>query len=140
MRASATRVAFAAAVSASRCLPHCRSILSAYGGAVNGEDEFEWDDNKSRATLAERGFGFEVAARIFAGVYLEREDLRQDYGERRFVVIGEFQGIVLTVAWTPRGNRRRIITAWRASNRERREYRDYREAVNGADSQGETSH
>ncbi|HEY8693142.1 MAG TPA: BrnT family toxin [Chloroflexota bacterium] len=48
--------------------------------------------------------------------------MRQDYGERRFVVIGEFQGIVLTVVWTPRGNRRRIISVWRASsNRERRE-------------------
>ena len=107
---------------------------------MNGETEFEWDDHKSRATLAERGFGFDAAARIFAGVYLEREDLRQDYGERRFVVTGEFQGIVLTVVWTPRGIRRRIISAWRASNRERREYRDYCEAVNGGDTQGETSH
>ena len=101
---------------------------------------FEWDADKSEATLAERGFGFEVAVRAFAGVHIEREDLRRDYGERRFVVTGEFQGIILTVVWTPRGKRQRIISAWRASNRERREYRDYREAVNGGDPQGETAH
>ena len=38
-------------------------------------------------------------------------DLRQDYGERRYLVNGSVEGILITVVWTPRGSRRRIISA-----------------------------
>jgi uncharacterized protein len=92
-------------------------------------DGFEWDAEKSDATLAERGLDFAAAARVFDGDYLEREDTRRDYGERRFVVTGEVQGVVVTIVWTPRSRWRRIISAWPASNRERREYREHRAAL-----------
>jgi uncharacterized DUF497 family protein len=96
-------------------------------------DDFEWDEQKSEATRAERGVGFDAAAAIFAGVYLNREDERRQYGEHRFIATGEAGGRVITVVWTPRGGRRRIIAAWPASNRERREYRAYREEISAAD-------
>lgn len=111
--------------------------MSGDGGEFEG---FEWDQAKNDSTVAERGFGFDAAAQVFDSDYLEREDLRRDYGERRFLVTGEVQGLVLSVVWTPRGRRRRIVSAWRASNRERREYREYREAVERGDPQGEASH
>jgi uncharacterized DUF497 family protein len=96
-------------------------------------DRFEWDAGKSEATFAERGLDFEAAALVFDGIYLERPDLRRDYGEPRYLVTGEIDGLVLTVVWTPRGHRRRIISARRASQRERREYRDYRAEIDGTD-------
>src|SRR6266702_1956715 len=102
-------------------------------GDQNDFDGFEWDSAKSEATFSERGIDFEAAARVFEGDHVEREDPRQDYGERRYLVTGSVEGILITVVWTPRGSRRRIISAWPASNRERREYREHREAVERAD-------
>ncbi len=78
---------------------------------------------KSRETLDKRGFGFEFAARIFEGAVLEREDTRRDYGEQRIVSIGEIEREVLVVVYAWRGTRRRIISARRASRRERDAYR-----------------
>lgn len=101
---------------------------------------FEWDAAKSNATLVRRGFDFEFAARVFAGDHVEREDLRQDYAERRYTVTGEVDARVITVVWTPRGRRRRIISAWPASNRERRVYREYRQTIERGDANGEGTH
>lgn len=56
---------------------------------------FEWDDAKSNATFGERGLDFAAAARVFDGDYIEREDVRQQYGERRFVVTGEVEDVVI---------------------------------------------
>lgn len=94
---------------------------------------FEWDAAKSDATFLERGLDFEAAARVFEGDYIEREDLPQDYGERRYLATGPVAGVLITVVWTPRGRRRRIISAWPASNQERRAYHEHREAVERAD-------
>jgi len=86
-----------------------------------------WDRRKSEANLAERGFDFEFASAIFSGPTLEREDARQDYGERRMVAIGSADGILLVVVYTDRamsGGRveRRVISARRASKKERIAY------------------
>jgi len=53
---------------------------------------FEWDEEKSAATFRDRGIDFETAAGVFDGAYVEREDLRTDYGEHRYLVTGETQG------------------------------------------------
>ncbi len=84
---------------------------------------FEWDEAKSRRNLKERGFDFEFAARIFEGDLLEHEDRRRDYGERRFVSIGEIEGEVFVVVYTSRGANHRIISARHATRRERDAYR-----------------
>jgi uncharacterized DUF497 family protein len=89
-------------------------------------DGFEWEQQKSGSTLKQRGFDFIVAASIFDGWFTEREDTRRDYGEPRFISTGEVDGALLTVVWTPRARNRRIISAWPASNQERRTYREQR--------------
>lgn len=108
-------------------------------GDPDAYEGFEWDASKSDATFVERGLDFEAAARVFVGDYVECEERRQDYGERRYVVTGEVEGVVVTLVWTPRGRRRRIVSAWPASNRERREYHAHREAIERADANGEGS-
>jgi len=76
---------------------------------------FEWDAAKSTRTLSLRGFDFEFAAQIFAGTYVEVDDTRRDYGERRIIALGVADGIPLTVVFTDRveagGVQRRIISA-----------------------------
>jgi uncharacterized DUF497 family protein len=84
---------------------------------------FEWDDEKSIATLAARGIDFTLAAGIFEGEVLRRADERRDYGEPRWIAIGQVSSETFTVVYTHRGERIRIISARRANRRERRAYR-----------------
>ena len=88
---------------------------------------FEWDEAKSDANLAERGFDFEFASLVFDSPTLEVEDRRKDYGERRVVAIGIAEGFHLTVVYTDRQATggdviRRIISARRSSRHERTIY------------------
>jgi len=55
--------------------------------------EFEWDATKSDANLEARGFDFAFATLIFEGPTLEREDTREDHGERRVIAVGLAQAI-----------------------------------------------
>jgi uncharacterized protein len=89
-------------------------------------DSFEWDEAKSERNRRERGFDFAFAARVFEGAYLADEDRRKDYGEPRYIAIGEVDGFGLTVVWTKRGSNRRIIATWPSSNQERKKYRAHR--------------
>lgn len=96
---------------------------------------FSWDTAKSEANLQVRGFDFEFATLVFSGPTLEREDERHDYGERRVIAIGVADGIHLAVVYTDRragrrGIDRRIISARRASRKERAVYEAAVEAQN----------
>lgn len=82
--------------------------------------DFTWDEAKDAKTLAERGFGFAFAIRIFAGRVLEQVDGRRAYGEVRVKAIGEAEGFILVVIYTDRADVRRIISA-RLANRKERE-------------------
>jgi uncharacterized protein len=93
-------------------------------GVADGHDsEFEWDEAKSLRNRLQRGFDFEYASRIFEGSTFERADLRRPYGEKRILAIGQVDAEVLTVIYTRRGDRRRIISARPANRRERDGYR-----------------
>ena len=94
----------------------------------DGFSGFEWDADKSARCYEERGFDFDHAARLFDGDFLQWEDLRRDWGEPRFVSVGEVEGRALTVVWTPRRTRRRIISARPASRSEREELDGHRAA------------
>jgi hypothetical protein len=88
---------------------------------------FNWDPEKSEANLEQRGFDFEFATLIFAGPTLEKEDLRNDYGELRVIAVGLAQKIALTVVYTDRQLEsgeivRRIISSRRSNRRERDAY------------------
>ena len=84
---------------------------------------FEWDEAKNAKTLRERGLDFDLAARIFQNEVFEEEDQRRDYGELRFRATGKVGELYITVVYTWRGDRRRIISARQAHRRERDGYR-----------------
>ena len=88
----------------------------------------EWDVAKSERCLTQRGFDFEFAARLFDESEYWEERSRQRHREPRFVSVGRVDELLLAVVWTPRGSRRRIISARRASRRERHAYRQILEA------------
>jgi uncharacterized protein len=87
--------------------------------------EFEWDEDKHHRNSSERGFGFDFAALIFDGLVIEKTDNRGDYGEMRILAIGEAEGVVLAVIYTDREDVRRIISARRASKKERAEWQSF---------------
>lgn len=87
---------------------------------------FEWDDAKATTNETKHGISFEAAAYVFLDDNrLDVIDSRQSYGEQRRNVIGTVDGICLTVTYTMRGNLCRIISARRASRKERHYYDDH---------------
>ena len=83
---------------------------------------FEWDERKRRANLAKHGVDFAALDQMFRADLVEEDDFRRDYGERRIKAIGEVNGVIVSVVYTWRGNRRRLISARRARTDERKEY------------------
>jgi uncharacterized protein len=84
---------------------------------------FEWDENKARHNLQKHGISFVAAMAVFEDPRrLERFDLRRNYTEERFQVIGMGKGRVLFVAYTRRGDVIRLISARRANRNERKAY------------------
>ena len=82
----------------------------------------EWDEAKRQANILKHGVDFVDAIEMFAGRFIETEDRRRDYGERRYQAFGELDGRVTEVVYTWRDDRRRIISARRARRNERRAY------------------
>ena len=83
---------------------------------------FEWDPRKERSNLAKHGVGFEQASTIFGDrSSLTIPDPEHSQTEERYITIGRaFTGKLLVVVHTERGNNIRIISARRASRRERK--------------------
>lgn len=88
---------------------------------------FEWDEAKRRANLEEHGVDFRDAAQIFENPVLEARDLRDAYGEDRFRALGHVDEDFFLVAYTwradARGERRRIISAWKVGEDGKKRYR-----------------
>ena len=85
---------------------------------------FEWDPRKARSNLAKHGVGFEEASTVFGDpLSLTIPDPDHSRTEKRHVTMGTaFTGKLLVVVHTERGDNIRIISARRASRRERRSY------------------
>ncbi len=85
--------------------------------------EFEWDSNKNRVIRACRDFDFTYATRVFADPQrIVEPDDRFHYSEQRYRVYGMIEGRVYVIVYTLRGSIHRIITAWKANEREIRYY------------------
>jgi uncharacterized DUF497 family protein len=78
--------------------------------------DFEWDDAKDLVNRRKHGVGFEQAQHAFLDSYrVIAEDLGHSGSEQRYFCFGFVDGGVMTVRFTYRGSRIRIIGAgyWR---------------------------
>lgn len=90
---------------------------------MDGTRRFEWDDDKAAATLVRRGVRFATATRVFLDTNsVDFKDARANYGEVRRTRLGMIDGALYSVTYTMRGDITRIISARRASQKERRLY------------------
>jgi uncharacterized DUF497 family protein len=80
--------------------------------------KISYDPPKRDATLSERGLDFSDAKQVFAGVTLEVEDTRRDYGEPRIICYGYLSGRLVVVGYTPRGEDRHVFSMRKANERE----------------------
>ena len=86
--------------------------------------DFEWDPEKARSNLAKHGVRFDEAKAVFidpAAITLSENHPE----EQRFVALGmDRVGRVLVVAYMWRADRIRMISARKATPRERRVYEE----------------
>jgi len=85
----------------------------------------EWDQAKATTNLSKHRVAFEDAVHVFYDVgRIEAHDGRESYGEDRWATIGLVYPAVLYVVYTVRdGDTIRLISARKANEKERREYR-----------------
>ena len=87
--------------------------------------EFEWDEAKNQANIRKHGVSFEIAKRIFDRPLLTSPDRRKNYGEDRYVSIGQAgHAALIVVTHTGRHGRIRLISARPASRKERKRYHE----------------
>jgi uncharacterized DUF497 family protein len=91
------------------------------------DDNWEWDEAKSAQTLKSRGVSFTAAARSLeaASAWPTFDVTRTTDGERRFRTVvrsASLPDLLLSVIWTWRDPRVRIISTRPASHLERQQY------------------
>lgn len=82
---------------------------------------YEWDEAKRLKTIEKHGIDFLDLGAFFGSTILVGSASSDD--EPRFLAIGELNGSVITVIFTERNGRRRIITARKARRYEREDFR-----------------
>ena len=82
---------------------------------------FEWDENKAKSNLVKHGVSFAEATTVFGDpLSLTIPDPAHSQTEDRFIIIGNsHRRKLLVVVHTERGDNIRIISARRATRRER---------------------
>lgn len=79
------------------------------------DDFFEWDEDKSADRFARSGFDFHAAKRVFeSGRYVERWDAFHSDDDDRFIATGFLGPVMISIVYTERGGRKRIISAFDA--------------------------
>ena len=77
---------------------------------------------ETRANLAIHSIDFEDAIGIWDGAVLEVPSTQLQHGEERILAIGQCEDVIITVVFTWRGERRRLISARKARRNERENY------------------
>ena len=87
----------------------------------NENMKFTWHEEKRQSNIRKHGLDFAQAHHVFAGATFTFEDMRFDYGERRFVSIGLLDDVVVIVH-TETDDEIRIISMRRANRHEQKRY------------------
>lgn len=87
---------------------------------------FDWDTKKAASNRQKHGVSFEEATSVFADTLsILLPDPSHSVGEQRYLVLGmSVRGRLLVVSFAERPPRTRLISARRATPRERRNYEE----------------
>ncbi len=85
--------------------------------------KLEWDERKRVANWRKHGLDFALARELFNAEPLRVPDTQEDYGEERWIAIGQIKGRVVTAAFVERGaDTIRILSLRKASRKEKQTY------------------
>jgi len=79
---------------------------------------FTWDEAKRRRNVTDHGLDFVDAERVFHGLAFTYEDDRVRYEEQRFVTLGLFKGIPVSIVHTETKDRIHVISFRKATKHE----------------------
>ena len=87
---------------------------------------FEWDPAKARRNIETHGISFDESSTAFKDTLsVTIHDPLHSYEEDRFVLLGNsHRNRLLVIVHTERGNKIRIISARRATKKERKQYEE----------------
>ena len=87
---------------------------------------FEWDEKKAAFNLSNHGISFEEAKTVFEDpVYLDFFDPDHSHEEQRYIIIGQSsKGRLIIVSYAEHDRMIRIISARKATRRERLDYEE----------------
>ena len=86
--------------------------------------KFTWDEAKRQENIAKHGIDFVDVVAVFDGPMLVRLDIRQDYGEDRWIGAGLLWNMVVVVIYVEWEDEEtvRILSARKATRHENREF------------------
>ena len=84
---------------------------------------FEWDEAKNRENIRKHGLDFNDAWQVFKGPIVIDLDLKRDYDEDRWVLVGWLGNRTVVMTFTERAPHSiRIISLRKASKYERKKF------------------
>ena len=83
---------------------------------------FDWDTKKRQANIKKHGIDFSELREVFEKPMLTRIDNRVDYGETRWISLGDLNGKIVILVYTETVNNVRLISARRATKNEENIY------------------
>ena len=88
--------------------------------------EFEWDKSKAASNVSKHGVSFDEAQTVFDDtLYIDFYDPDHSYNEHRYIIVGQSaQNRLLVISYTERGNVIRLISARKATRKERETYEE----------------
>jgi len=85
--------------------------------------KFEWDEAKNLANIRKHYLDFADVAEVFNGPTLTVPDLREDYGENRWIVIAQSRGLTVVAIVSERQSEiLRVISLRKATRNEQKQY------------------
>ena len=85
--------------------------------------KFEWDDAKNEENIRKHGLDFADAWQIFDAPMLTDLDIKDEYGEDRWIGIGFLKNFVVVIVYTePEDETTRIISLRKALKYEREHF------------------
>ncbi len=84
--------------------------------------EISFDPAKNARNLADRCLPFTLVQQLDWSTATIEEDVRKNYGERRYLALGLIESRLHAVAFTPRAGKVHVISLRKANQREVKDY------------------
>lgn len=84
--------------------------------------KFTWDETKRKRNLQRHQLDFADAEKVFSGPLHIFEDIREDYGEERWVALGMLHVLIVIIVHTETETEIRIISMRKATRHEQELY------------------